>query len=249
MIDIHCHLLPGVDDGPQTVDEALDLARASVADGIQHAVLTPHIFPGRFDNRRAGIARAAEVFRELLDLHRIPLSVSFSAEVRLSPDVVDLVAQDQIPYLGESDAYRNMLLELPDVQIPLGSLNLVRHLLGQGIRPVIVHPERNKAIMEKPERALQFVDAGCLLQITAASVVGQFGPKVLATTDFLLAEGWVSVVASDAHNLAGRPPRMGEARVALARRYGAAFAEGVCVSSPARLCGLSPFESVNVLPR
>lgn len=239
MIDIHCHLLPGVDDGPKTTDEALDLARASVADGIRHAVLTPHIFPGRFENRRAGIAHAAEVFRELLVLHRIPLSVSFSGEVRLSSEVIDLVAQDQIPYLGESDGYRNMLLELPDSQIPLGSLNLVRHLLGQGVKPVIVHPERNKAIMEKPERAAQFVDAGCVLQITAASVVGQFGPKVLATTEFLLAEGWVSALASDAHNLAGRPPRMSEARAALAQQYGSAFAEGLCVSGPAHLCGLS----------
>ncbi len=238
MIDIHCHILPGIDDGPKTADEALELARACVADGIRHTVATPHVFAGRYDNRRSGIARAAEVFRELLDLHRIPLALSFAGEVRLGAEVIDLLAQDQIPFLGECDGARIMLLELPDAQIPLGALNLVRHLLSEGVRPVLVHPERNKAIMEMPERVLPFVDAGCFLQITAASVTGQFGPRVLETTEYLLDEQLVTVVASDAHNLSGRPPRMSEARRILAERHGEAFAEALCVTGPARLCGM-----------
>ncbi len=238
MIDIHCHVLPGIDDGPATVDEALELARACVADGIRHTVATPHVFPGRYENRRAGIARAAEVFRELLDLHRIPLSLSFAGEVRLGAEVIDLVAQDQIPFLGECEGYRVMLLELPDAQIPLGALNLVRHLIAEGVRPVLVHPERNKAIMDSPERVLPFVDAGCFLQITAASVAGQFGARVLEATDYLLDERLVTAVASDAHNLKGRPPRMREARSLLTERYGAELAEALCVSGPAQLCGM-----------
>lgn len=238
MIDIHCHILPGIDDGPRSVDEALDLARACVADGIRHTVATPHVFAGRYDNRRSGIARAAEVFRELLDLHRIPLALSFAGEVRLGAEVIDLLAQDQIPFLGECEGFRIMLLELPDAQIPLGALNLVRHLLSEGVRPVLVHPERNKAIMEMPERVLPFVDAGCYLQVTAASVTGQFGPRVLETTDYLLEERLVTVVASDAHNLSGRPPRMSEAHRILSGRFGEALANELCVSGPARLCGM-----------
>jgi protein-tyrosine phosphatase len=238
MIDIHCHVLPGIDDGPNTVEEALALARACVVDGVFHTVATPHVFPGRFDNRPADIARSAEVFRELLDMHRIPLSLSYAGEVRLSEAVIDLVALDRIPYLGVCDGFRTMLLELPDAQIPLGAIKLVSHLLDEGVRPVLVHPERNKAIVDNPERVLPFVDAGCYLQITAASLTGQFGPRVLETADYLLSEGLVSALASDAHNLDGRPPRMRAAYGILEARYGLEMAEMLCLHGPARLCGM-----------
>ncbi|NSL54047.1 tyrosine-protein phosphatase [Uliginosibacterium aquaticum] len=238
MIDIHCHLLPGIDDGPATPDEALALARAIVADGIRHVVATPHVFPGRFDNLKAGIEREFSLFRDLLRLRGIELGLSFGGEVRLSHEVLELVQQGHIPFLGRCEGYHTMLLELPDAQIPLGSVNLVRHLVGMGIRPVLVHPERNKAIMEKPDRVGQFVDAGCYLQLTAASLVGQFGPRVLAAADFMLHEGWASAIASDAHNLQGRPPRMREARAVLERRFGAALADELSIHGPARLCGI-----------
>lgn len=238
MIDIHCHILPRIDDGPESIEDALALARACVADGIEHVVATPHILPGRYDNRRAGIERATEVFRELLALHEIPLGIRFSAEVRLCEDVPELIADGQIPFLGEESGWRMMLLEFPDGLIPLGATNLVRMLAGLGIRPVIVHPERNKAVMEHPERMEAFVDLGCYLQVTAASVTGQFGPRVLAASDFLFREGWVTVVASDAHNLRGRPPRMREARAVLADRFGAERAAEWFEHAPARLCGM-----------
>lgn len=238
MIDIHCHILPGIDDGPASLAESLELARACVADGITHVVATPHVFPGRFDNVRSGIALACDAFRESLIANGIVLELSFAGEVRLSHEVLDLVAADQIPYLGVCDAYRIMLLELPDSQIPLGSINLVRHLMGQRIRPVLVHPERNKAAMEKPERIAQFVDAGCYLQITAGSLLGQFGSRVSAATDYFLEHGWVSVVASDSHNLRGRPPRMREAFSVLQRRFGFDLARELTQLAPARLCGM-----------
>ncbi|MDQ7988793.1 MAG: CpsB/CapC family capsule biosynthesis tyrosine phosphatase [Candidatus Dactylopiibacterium sp.] len=237
MIDIHCHLLPGVDDGPATEDESLALARACVADGIRHVVATPHVFPGRFHNDRHSIAAASEAFAARLAEHGIPLGLSYGGEVRFSVELLDLLHEDRIPFLGECAGLRTMLLELPDALMPVGAPSLARHLVTLGVLPVLVHPERNKAIMEKPERAARLVDAGCCLQITAASIVGQFGPRVLAATDFLLREGWVSAVASDAHNLKGRPPRMREASAALTERFGARLAQELCVSGPARLCG------------
>lgn len=244
MIDIHCHLLPGIDDGPANADEALALARACVADGIRHVVATPHILPGRYDNRAVGIAQGAHIFAGLLEFHRIPLSLGFAAEVRLGHEVIELLAMEQIPFLGVCGAYRTMLLELPDGLIPLGSTNLVRYLLAQGVRPVIVHPERNKAIMERPELAAQFVDLGCYLQVTAASLVGQFGQRVDTAARFLIDEGWVTAVASDAHNLKGRPPRMSEARAFLAEHYGEHRAQSLCMSGPANLCGMSQNDSI-----
>jgi len=153
--------------------------------------------------------------------------------------VLGLVARGEIPFLGECEGFRTILLELPDAQIPLGSMTLVRHLLAQGIRPVIAHPERNKVVMEKPERMEPFIEAGCALQLTAGSLLGQFGPRVGAATDFLLNEGWVSAVASDAHNMEGRRHRMREACVVLERRFGFRVAERLLRTGPAALCGIS----------
>lgn len=240
MIDIHCHLLPGIDDGPQTQDEAVSMAYAAVADGISHAVLTPHVFPGRFNNIRSSIEVEFLKFETLLKTMLVPLKLSFAGEVRLDAEVIRLIQADEIPFLGVCDGYRTMLLEFPDGQIPLGAINFVQRMLSSGIRTVIAHPERNKAVMERPDSIEPFVEAGCYLQITAGSLSGQFGPRVMAATDFILEKGWVSAVASDAHNLHGRRHRMREARLELERRFGEDIADRLTRLTPAALCGISP---------
>ena len=240
MVDIHSHLLPGVDDGARSLDEALALARACVEDGTVHLVLTPHIYPGLYDNARDGIGAAFELFKNALTDARIPLSVSFAGEVRLSPEVLPLIEAGQVPFLGESDGYRNMLLELPDGQIPVGAAAFVNLLFARRIRPVIVHPERNKAVMEHPDKVRDFIDAGCYLQVTAGSIVGQFGSRAEAAAEALLEREWVHVIASDAHNLRSRRPMMHEARNALARQYGRDTALRLTQFAPAALCNVAP---------
>jgi len=238
MIDLHCHLLPAVDDGPQNLDEALGLARACVDDGITHAVLTPHVFPGRHANTRASIAAACAWFRRELAKAQVPLAVSFAGEVRLMPEVLDLLALGELPFLGCSAGRRNLLLEMPDGQIPLGAERFMHQLLRAGVRPVIAHPERNKAVMDQPQRVQAFVDAGCLLQLTAGSLLGSFGARAQAVSRLLLDAGLVAVVASDSHNLLRRPPQLRAARRLLQHERGAATAFELLAAAPARLCGL-----------
>ncbi len=237
MIDIHCHILPGIDDGPSTLDAALALAQACVDDGITHAVLTPHVFPGRFENRRSSIEEDFERFAARLQAAQIALSISWAGEVRLTPEVLDLLARGELPFLGQVAGQKTMLLEMPDGQIPLGSDRFVRHMLAHGVRPVIVHPERNRAVMEQPDRLRVFIEQGCYVQVTAGSLVGQFGPKAQATANALLDLGWVHAVASDAHNLSGRRPRMRDAAAWLTEHHGAALARQLTVLGPAGLCG------------
>lgn len=237
MIDIHCHLLPGIDDGPETLEESLELARALAAEGVTHVVVTPHIHPGRYDNTRAGIAAELQRFEQALQTFRIPLELRMAAEVRLSVEVLELLERDEIPFLGRCDGGSTMLLEFPDTGIPVGSDRLARHLVDRGIWPVIVHPERNQAVVEKPERIRPFVDMGCRLQLTASSVVGVFGRRAEKTARHLLEQGWVSAVASDAHSLRFRPPRMREAHEHLSRSYGAQGADELMRHGPARLIG------------
>lgn len=238
MIDIHCHLLPGIDDGPPTMDAALALARACVADGITHAVATPHVFPGRFENRRSNIEEAFAPFQDAVTAAGVPLQLRWAGEVRLTPEALDLLGRGELPMLGGHAGRQTMLLEMPDGQVPLGADRFIHLLLQHGVQPVLVHPERNRELMDKPARLARFVEQGCAVQLTAGSLVGSFGGRAQQAAEAMLEAGWVTAIASDAHNLAGRRPRMREAAAWLQQRYGAEAAHRLTVTGPAALCGL-----------
>ncbi len=246
MIDIHCHLLPGIDDGPPTVEAALALAQGLVADGVTQVVCTPHVFPGRFENWRSSIAEEHARFAALLQHNGIALQLLWGGEVRLTPEVLDLLARRELPFMGEVAGYRTLLLEMPDGQVPLGALNFVRHLLAQRVRPIIVHPERNRGVMEKIERLRPLVEEGCYVQVTAGSLVGQFGERAQATAAELVQRNWAHAVASDAHNLAGRRPRMRDAADWLTQHFGASTTRELTLLGPAGLCSMNSL--VNQLP-
>lgn len=235
MVDLHCHLLPGLDDGPRTVEEAVALARAAVAAGVNVAVVTPHVYPGRYDNRRPAIEAAALAFRGVLLREGIPLTVRTGGEVRIGAEVMQMVIDDDIPFLGVCAGYRTMLLEFPDSQLTPGALRLMEWLLERRIRPVIAHPERNKEVMREPDRLRPYLALGCVLQITGASVLGQFGKPVRRCAQTLLEQGWVAAVASDAHNLQFRPPSLDLARAALQAMGGEHWARHLTETGPAAL--------------
>jgi len=224
MIDIHCHFLPGIDDGPDSMDEALALALAAVADGITHSILTPHIHPGRWDNDAAGIHRAVDAYREALRADQVPLEIGFAAEVRLTDLIFSQLEAVKLPFLGEQDGFSLLLLEFPHGHLIPGSDRLVQWLLQRGVRPVLAHPERNKAIMRDPALIEPFVEAGCLLQVTAGSLTGHFGDKAERVALQLLDADQISFVATDAHNLRSRPPVMSEAYALVTARKGPAKA-------------------------
>jgi protein-tyrosine phosphatase len=239
MIDLHCHFLPGIDDGPETLAEALDLARAAVADGITHSVLTSHVHPGRYPNERRNLLTAIESFAGEVAKANIPLNLRLGGEARLCPELVDMLAENQVPFLGEVDGFRIVLLEFPHQLIPVGSLRFVQSLFRLKIRPLIAHPERNKAIMANPDKVNEFAEAGCWLQLTAGSLVGRFGPQAQQAAFRILDKDWNCVVATDAHNLANRPPLLSEGRAALQQRYGDAVAHSMVFEKPARILGLA----------
>lgn len=238
MIDLHCHYLPGIDDGSQSMAESLDLARASVADGITHAAMTPHIHPGRYENVRSSVITATNHFRAALADAAIPLQIFPAGEVRLSAEVIELLEQDELPYLGTLNGYRILLLEFPYGQIPVGTDKLAHWLLTQKIRPLIAHPERNKVVLDNLERIAPFVEMGCLLQVTAGSVVGDFGRAAQESAALMLEHRWVSVIATDAHNLLHRAPILSRARNWLVERGGQAWADELTMLTPARILGI-----------
>ncbi|MEH6518283.1 MAG: CpsB/CapC family capsule biosynthesis tyrosine phosphatase [Halioglobus sp.] len=235
MIDIHCHLLPGIDDGPDTLEQSLELCRIAVAAGITHAVVTPHIHPGRWENTRASIQQqCASLAEELVD-NNIPLQLGFAAEVRLTDQIMQQIADNDIPFYGEVDGYNIMLLEFPHGYMIPGSENLAQWLLNQGIRPLIAHPERNKQLMKDAAQLQPFIDMGCWLQITAGSVTGNFGERAQVIALQLLDDDAVTVMASDGHNNKARQPSFKQAFDYVVQHYGKERAWQLMQHTPATI--------------
>ncbi|MFZ6724234.1 tyrosine-protein phosphatase [Undibacterium sp. MH2W] len=238
MIDLHCHYLPGVDDGPVEAVEALQLVRAAVANGITAAALTPHIHPRRYPNSKTRLLHTFVRFQELVKQQQIPIKLYLAGEVRISPESLDLFEQDEIPFLGTVDGYKIVLLEFPHDMIPVGSEQFVTKLLRMKIRPLIAHPERNKQVLGDPERIRPFVDMGCWLQLTAGSLVGSFGKPAKKVATKLLEEELAWIVATDAHNLEHRPPDLAQGYQCLVDICGSRTAKRMVETRPGRILGL-----------
>jgi protein-tyrosine phosphatase len=238
VIDLHCHLLPGIDDGPEDLASALRLARHAVSAGIRTSVVTPHMHAGRYYNSATNIRAAAAEFQRILDVEGIALQIRCAAEVRLDHEILSWVGEEEIPWLGQWQGERVMLLEFPHSHVPVGADKLVAWLLKQGIRPMIAHPERNKDVMRSVDKLVPFVRMGCLLQVTAGAVAGTFGEGARARAVDLLGKGWVTVLASDAHNLEARPPEMEPGRIAAAAIVGEDESWNLVRHRPARIVGL-----------
>ena len=235
MIDLHCHLLPGIDDGPKSVEAALALCRRAVANGIQRAVTTPHIIPGRYDNDKAAITKVWRTLKKELTAAGIELELGMAAEVRLDPVIIDMIKADRVPFLGEYNNEPLLLLEFPHTHIPPGSMEFVKWLLKEGIRPMIAHPERNGDVIDNLKKIEPFVKAGCLLQITAASLEGVFGPEEKRRGIQMLKKDWVTIIASDAHNLRGRLPQIEPGRKVAANVVGVARSWELVRERPAEI--------------
>ena len=206
MIDIHSHILPGIDDGARSVDEALDMLRIAIDQGVKTQVLTPHIHLGRFNNTKQHIEQEFIKFREQVDAANLPIKLLLGAELRIGPEIMQLVSTDSVPWLGEHQGKKTFLLEFPRTEVPFGSDNLVKWLLSKDCLPIIVHPERNSNFLNNRSKLQVFIDLGCPLQITASSITGKFGADVQQMTEELLIANQVSAIASDCHNLKGRSP-------------------------------------------
>lgn len=237
MIDLHCHLFPGIDDGPETLAEALAMARLAMADGIARAVVTPHLHVGRWDNDSARIESAAMAFRAALAEAGIALDVRFAAEVRASYDVLPLIEEDRVPFLGTLGAQRVMLLEFPHGSVPVGSEKLIDWLFAHDVRPMLAHPERNKDLMRNPARLGAFTAAGCLVQVTADALDGGFGERSRECAVEFLERGWVDVIASDAHDCEARPPRISRGLAVARSIVGDAAAQEMVQGLPSRIVG------------
>jgi protein-tyrosine phosphatase len=217
MIDIHSHILPGVDDGAQTIDDAITMARAAVKEGITTIIATPHHKNGSYDNPKQSIITRAAQLNDIMKQHDIPLTVLPGQEVRIHGDLLKNLEANEIMTLAETSY---LFIEFPADHVPRYAEQLLFDLQLKGMIPIIVHPERNAEIIEHPERLYQLVKRGALAQLTASSVSGHFGKKIKKFSLQLMEANLAHFIASDAHNTTTRPFRMREAYDVINKEFG-----------------------------
>lgn len=245
MVDLHCHILPGIDDGAPNLEVALDMARCAVADGIVVTACTPHIYPGLYENRREGIEAAIASFQAQLDAEGIALKLVVGADTHLAPDLLEGIRLGRIPTLNHS---RYLLLEPPHHVAPPRFEDSVFQLMASGIVPVITHPERLSWIETHYEIFVRLADRGVLMQLTAGSVTGRFGRRPKYWAERMLDERKVHLLATDAHHSTKRPPLLAEGRDAAALRIGELQAHHLVVTRPRGILEDLPPDRLPALP-
>jgi protein-tyrosine phosphatase len=247
MIDVHCHILPGIDDGASDLTESLALLQLAAADGIRRMVATPHINPGYFDNNKNTIQQSLQQLRQALSQQQIPIEITAAAEIRVTADLMPAFEQGQLPILGHWQQQQVLLLEFPHSHIPAGSDKLVKWLMQRGVLPMIAHPERNRDVQNDPKLLTPFIRAGCLFQLTASSLLGDLGSRHQECAQQLLSQRLFTVMASDSHNVLRRPPKLAAARTEVSRLTDEQYANALVQEHPQMLTAMLDFASTTAV--
>ena len=238
MIDIHSHILPGVDDGSPDYDTSFELLRLAEADSIDTIVLTPHIDPLHYPNSVASLKEVFSQFKAAALEKGFGINLRLGAEVMIGPELLQLVDTGEMLWLGSWEGKKVFLLEFPQNSIPAGSVKLVERLVKSGVLPMIVHPERNREVQLNLKKLKPFREAGCLFQVTAKSLEGGFGRDTYKTACELVRCGWTSAIASDCHNVQYRPPGLSGAVRVASKIIGQKAAKEMVERFPRSLLGL-----------
>ena len=231
--DIHCHILPGIDDGSKELAQSLAMARIAVGDGINTTFATPHHLNGVYRNPAELVRAEVERLQEALDAHGIALKLLPGSEHHLVPELPDALAAGTALTMG--DFGRAVLVELPVHTVPVGSEDLLEQIRAQNLTPIIAHPERNSELRRHPERLADWISMGCLAQVTGQSCTGLFGEAVQASARDMILRGLIHFIASDAHRDRRRIPEISPARAQVAEWTNDQVAELIADTFPTTL--------------
>jgi protein-tyrosine phosphatase len=245
MIDLHSHILPGVDDGSPDMETTLAMARMAVDDGIQIMACTPHFMPGLYHNNAADIKQRVLALNEILITHNIDLPMVAGGDIHIRPDFIECLRKKTVLCLHDS---RYVLFEPPHVMMPLRLEELLLNIQGAGYVPIVTHPERLAWIEQHYPAIERMVEAGAWMQVTSGSLTGRFGRRPQYWAQRMLQDGLVHVMASDAHNLGSRPPKMAKAFDIAAQELGVEEARNLVLARPHAVLTNMPVERVVLLP-
>jgi protein-tyrosine phosphatase len=229
MVDIHHHLLWGTDDGSKDFETSVAMAKASANDGVTHVVCTPHA-SGRYTfDAEANAVKAAEL-QARLDQEGVGLKLGLGCDFHMTYDNIQDAKQNPKKYSINGLGY--LMVEIPDYGVPPSMAETFYELQLAGLIPVLTHPERNPTLQKDCQRLAEWMRAGVLVQVTGDSVTGKMGRTAEKMAHDLLGTRWVHFLATDAHNVSSRPPRLSQARDLVAKKYGKAYAESLVETNP-----------------
>ncbi|MFD9624844.1 tyrosine-protein phosphatase [Peribacillus muralis] len=217
MIDIHSHILPGVDDGAKSIEDSLQMARMAVMEGIHKIIATPHHMNGKYENCKEDIIARVATLNEVLQAQAIPLEILPGQETRIYGEILKDYKLEEVVTLNDGGKY--LFIELPSAHVPRFTEQLLSDIQFERLTPIIVHPERNQELIENPDLLYKLVNNGTLTQVTAASVSGAFGKAVQKFSMQLIEANLTHFVSSDAHNITNRSFKMNEAYDAIEKKY------------------------------
>ncbi|MCQ6274665.1 tyrosine protein phosphatase [Bacillus sp. V3B] len=218
MIDIHCHILPGIDDGAKNIEDSMLMAKEAVREGIHTIIATPHHKNNQYENEKRAILEHVSHLNKYLENEGIPLTILPGQENRIYGEIItDYLSGGKILPLAESSY---LFIEFPSGSVPRYAERLLYELQTEGLIPIIVHPERNQEINENPDLLYKFVNNGALTQVTAGSVCGYFGKNIKKFSRQLIEANLTHFIASDAHNVRNRTFKMVEAMEQIEKSYG-----------------------------
>lgn len=217
MIDIHTHILPGLDDGAESWDDTLNMARAAVSEGITTIIATPHHANGKYTNIAVEVVEHTQRVNTQLIAAGVPVTIMSGQEIRVHDDLLEAWQREELLCLAGSNY---VLIEMPSSHIPRAMNELIHELHIMKLKPIIAHPERNAEVMNNPERLAEMVEEGAYAQVTTHSLLGGFGRRIEQSAWSLCRSGLIHIVSSDAHHPERRGYRMREAYGVIRERMG-----------------------------
>ncbi|MFL8938377.1 tyrosine-protein phosphatase [Rossellomorea oryzaecorticis] len=218
MIDIHSHILPGIDDGAKTIQDSIDMAKKAVSEGIHTIIATPHHMNGKYNNTKSDIIPMVRDLNETLETENISLEVLPGQECRIYGEILEDYQKNEILTLNQDSQY--LFIEFPSSSVPRYTERLLYDIQVEGLTPVIVHPERNAELIERPDKLYKFVKNGAATQVTASSLTGYFGKNIQKFSQQIIEANLTHFIASDAHNINNRTFKMEEAMDYIEKKYG-----------------------------
>lgn len=239
MIDIHSHILYGLDDGAQSLDESIQMAKIAVRDGIKKVVGTPHLFRGDYNSKDLNIVQ--KIRKELedeLEKQNIPLEIYTGAEVHLSHRLIDEIGENKPHLVINNGSY--MLLEFPTSHIFSGTKDLFFQLMSEGITPIIAHPERNTVFLRNSDLLYELISMGALVQANSGSFSGIYGSRIREAVDRFLINNFIHFIGTDAHNVRSMPPRLSTTVRKIRERVGEKHAYALVFDNPEAVLASEP---------
>jgi protein-tyrosine phosphatase len=226
MVDLHCHILPGLDDGPQTIEESVEMAQAAIADGITHIVATPHSSTEYFFD----YPKIRSLCKELQAKVGNGLTLATGCDFHLNPENIESLRAQALRFCINQKDY--LLVEFNEIAIPPAVDQTLHEMQLSGVRPIVTHPERNRLLRLRPERLANWVRHGCYGQVTGGALTGRFGPSAQKDAMRWIGAGLIHFVSSDAHNLGSRPIQLRPAYEVVRKEFGERKARALFFDNP-----------------